>query len=97
MKRATRWLIRIAAGLAASAAVVWGVDELSFVLNIPSRPQYGSVHVEHYEAVTEKFNLTSYDRLSPEDQRCANALLPHGSSLPCWYVKRHPVQTQHIN
>ena len=73
MKRAKRWLIRIGLGLAASGALVWGVDELSFLLNIPSRPQYGSVHVEHYEAVTEKFNLTSFDRLSPEDQRCANA------------------------
>ena len=62
-------MIRIGVGFAASTALVWGVDELSFVLGIPSRPPYGSVHVEHYEAVTEKFNLTSYDRLSPEEQR----------------------------
>lgn len=91
------WLVRVALGLAMSAAVVSGIDELSFLLNFPRRQPYGSVHVEHYKVVTEKFNLTSWDRMTPEEKRCANSLLPHGGAPPCWYVKRHTVEVQKIN
>ena len=87
-----RWLLTGVAGVAGLCALVYAIDELSFHLNIPARTRYSTIHIERYKVVNEKFNLASWDRLDPVEERCANALLPHSGVRPCWYVSRHTVQ-----
>jgi hypothetical protein len=57
---------------------------------------YGSVTVRHYYAVLQKNGKTVFMFDPPQAWTCVNAVFPHGGSLPCWYLKRHPEQRTDI-
>jgi hypothetical protein len=52
----------------------------------------GSIHRTRLLAIADKGGKTEFqvDEIHPEeDVPCANALFPHASQNPCWYVVRH--------
>jgi hypothetical protein len=53
---------------------------------------YGSVTVDHYDAIPQKNGKTQFIFDPPGPQECVHALFPHADSLPCWYLSRYPEQ-----
>lgn len=72
-------------------------DYVSLRYAIPKRPQYGSVVVHTYYAVTLKDKTTEFMFQPPAPQECVNALLPHFGDQPCWYLSRHTRQRINID
>jgi hypothetical protein len=83
-----------------SILTVVTVTALAFVLDYAvfrvrvaaNRNPYGSVVVEHYDAIPQKSGKTQLIFDPPQPQTCVNALFPHAGSPPCWYLRRHPEQ-----
>lgn len=78
-------------------AICYGLDALSVLAGVPSRPRYSTFTINRFYRVNEKFNKFSLNPLPPVDERCVNALFPHFGSNPCWYVSRHTMQSVEIN
>jgi len=77
--------------------LVFGADYAVFRLRVAAnRNAYGSVVVRHYYAVLQKNGKTEFLFDAPQPWPCVNALFPHGGSLPCWYLRRHPEQRTDI-
>ena len=87
-----RILVRAALLIAALAAAAYAVDYLSIHLEIPARPQFGSVVVEKHYAFKLKDNKNDLMFAPPQAVKCANSLFPQLGASPCWYLARHPVQ-----
>jgi hypothetical protein len=72
------------------AALVYGLDFAIFrIREATNRNPYGTVMVNHYYAVLLKNGKTQFIFDPPQLQTCVHALLPHGGSMPCWYLSRH--------
>ena len=92
---AVRFLVRVAAALAALFFVIYSVDFTWYHLRVAA-PRLGaptsSVHRLRILAISDKGNKTEYqiDALHPEeDVPCTRTLFPHSNDNPCWYVSRH--------
>ena len=82
--------------VAAVAAVAYGLDYVVFRIRaVTNRNAYGSVIVNHYNAVLQKNGKTIMTFDPPQPWTCVNALFPQ-ESLPCWYLSRHPDQRTNI-
>ena len=85
---------KIAARIAAAVALVgfsiylgdFAIFRYRLVAN---RSPYETVIVRYYYAIQEKNGKTEYDFQPPEQETCANALLPHSGYRPCWYERKH--------
>ena len=78
-------------------ALAFGMDYAVFRIRVAANwNAYGSVTVEHYDAILQKNGKTSFIFDPPGPQTCVNALFPHEGFLPCWYLKRHPEQVTNI-
>ena len=84
----------LAVGLMTIAGLVYGLDYLSVSMGIPKRETFDTIRVEQLYAIPNKWNEVDWSRGNPVMERCVNALFPHYSSRPCWYVKR---DTMHVN
>ena len=83
--------------LLATGALVWIIDFAVFHARITmNRTPYGSVNVNHYDAVLMKNGKTEFIFDPPGPQSCVNALFPHQGMQPCWYLRRHPDQRTDI-
>jgi hypothetical protein len=93
-----RTLVRILAytlaGMLGAFALVYGMDHLSLVYQIPKREPFDTIRVDQLYAIPNKWNEVDWSRGDPVMERCVNALLPHFGSRPCWYVRR---DTMHVN
>jgi hypothetical protein len=79
------------------AALAFGLDWAVFRVRVAANwGPYGSVTVEHYDAVLQKNGKTSFIFDPPGPQTCVNSLFPHAGDLPCWYLRRHPEQVTNI-
>jgi len=84
---------RIAFGVAAAGALLYGGDYLALRLRIPgNREPFGAVDVQRSYTVPLKSGRTEYYFDPPVPQRCVNSLFPHFGSPPCWYLRRHTRQ-----
>jgi hypothetical protein len=80
-----------------AAILVYGLDYAVFrVRAATNRNAYGSVIVNHYDAVLQKNGKTQFIFDPPQAQTCVHALFPHEGWLPCWYLSRHPDQRTDI-
>ena len=80
-----------------SAALAYGLDYTVFKIRAATnRNAYGSVTVNHYDAILQKNGKTQLIFDPPQAQTCVNALFPHSGWLPCWYLSRHPDQRTDI-
>ena len=92
-----RILATIALVVIAVAVLVYAGDYAVWRLRVATnRNPYGSVTVTHYYAVLQKNGKTTFTFDPPQPWACANSLFPHGGSLPCWYLTRHPEQRTDI-
>jgi hypothetical protein len=95
-----RWrriLFLVPMGAAALAALVYAGDYGVFKFRVGmKRSPYGSVAVQHFDAVLKKNGRTEFLFDPPAPQTCVNALLPHEGFLPCWYLTRHREQGTNI-
>lgn len=82
---------------AAAAILIYSLDDLSARFGISSRPQYSTVTIRRYYFINEKYNKFSYEPAPSIEERCVNALFPHPGARPCWYVRRHTLQTIEVN
>jgi len=61
-----------------------------------NRQPFGSITVEHYDAVAHKDGKAELIFDPPVQQTCVNAVFPHAGNPPCWYLSRHAEQRTDI-
>jgi hypothetical protein len=61
-----------------------------------NRQPFGTVTVEHYDAVAHKDGKAELIFDPPVQQTCVHALFPHAGNPPCWYLSRHAEQRTDI-
>jgi hypothetical protein len=79
------------------ACVLYGLDYLSALAGVPSRPRYETVTINRFFFINEKYDKFSYEPIPSVQETCVNALLPEIGARPCWYVRRHRVETIAVN
>src|SRR5690349_3322687 len=95
--RVRRVLAFSALSVLGAALMVFASDYLVFRVRAAAGwNAFGSVTVEHYDAVAQKNGKTQFIFDPPGPQPCVNALFPHSGLLPCWYLRRHPEQRTDI-
>ena len=96
-ERLRRILLRTVLSIVAFAVLAFLADLGMFRIRVwTHRNPYGSVMVTHYYAVLQKNGKTQFIFDPPQPWTCVNALFPHGGSLPCWYLEKHPEQRTDI-
>lgn len=96
-ERLRRIVLGAILGLVGLAAVAFLADLAVFRIRVSTnRNAYGTVTVSHYYAVLQKNGKTQFIFDPPQPWTCVNALFPHGGSLPCWYLTKHPEQRTDI-
>ncbi|MFZ0562384.1 MAG: hypothetical protein WAM43_12290 [Terriglobales bacterium] len=60
------------------------------------RQPFGSITVEHYDAVAHKDGKAELIFDPPVQQTCVHAVFPHRGNPPCWYLSRHAEQRTDI-
>jgi hypothetical protein len=88
-----RMLIITVLTLACCAAIIYGGDYglLRYKMG-KGHEVIASVPIYRYYAVPEKNNRTEFISADPDTVKCIEALFPHLSYAPCWYVRRHADQ-----
>jgi hypothetical protein len=61
-----------------------------------NRQPFGSVTVEHYDAVEHKDGKAELIFDPPVQQTCVHSLFPYAGDPPCWYLSRHAEQKTDI-
>ena len=83
--------------LIALVAIVYGADYGVFEYRVVTKRQpFGSVTVEHYDAVEHKDGKAELIFEPPVQQTCVHSLFPHAGDPPCWYLTRHTEQKTDI-
>jgi hypothetical protein len=96
-ERLRRILLRTVLSVVAVAVLTFLADLAVFRIRVwIHRNPYGSVMVTHYYAVPQKNGKTQFIFDPAQPWTCVNALFPHGGSLPCWYLQKHPEQRTDI-
>jgi hypothetical protein len=78
--------------LFAAAAFVILVYAFDYIYARVRKAPFASVRIDQYYAVTEKFNMTAYERGTAVTERCVYSLFPHFGNSPCWYLMRHTLR-----
>jgi hypothetical protein len=92
-----RLLFAVALSGVAIVLVSYAGDYIVFRLRAGlNRNPYGSVTVQHFDAVLKKNGKTEFLFDPPQAQTCVNALFPHEDFAPCWYLNRHREQETNI-
>jgi hypothetical protein len=61
-----------------------------------NRQPFGSVSVEHYDAVLHKDGKSEFIFDPPVQETCVHSLFPHAGDPPCWFLSRHAEQRTDI-
>jgi len=71
-------------------AIAYVLDYVVFKYRLATKGQvFGSVTVEHYDAVLHKDGKSELIFDPPVQQTCVHSLFPHAGDQPCWYLSRH--------
>lgn len=84
-----RALGKMLVGLGLIALIAWLGDALALYVK---KHQYGTVQVNRYYVVAEKYGKYDYSIAPPVLERCVYALFPHEGSQPCWYLEKHQLR-----
>jgi hypothetical protein len=57
-----------------------------------NRQPFGSVSVEHYDAVLHKDGKSELIFDPAVQETCVHSLFPHAGDPPCWFLSRHAEQ-----
>jgi len=78
-------------------AILYGADYCVFRYRLATgRQPFGSVTVEHYEAVAHKDGKAELIFNPPVQETCVHSLFPHAGDPPCWFLSRHTEQRTDI-
>lgn len=78
-------------------ALAYAADYCVFRYRVATNRQpFGSITVEHYDAVAHKDGKAELIFDPPVQQTCVHSLFPHAGNLPCWYLSRHAEQRTDI-
>ena len=84
--------------LLAGAGILYGFDYLSAKYGIPGNRQvFDTIRVDQLYTVPNKWGEIEWSHGDPVMERCVYALFPHFGSRPCWYVKRHTMNTNRLS
>jgi len=89
MKKLMRILERGAMGVLIAALLLWVGDWAVFAVRAARGNGYDQVQVQQFLSTALKGNKTEFDYLGTAQVSCVRALLPHGGTSPCWWVRRH--------
>ena len=81
--------LKICLALAALCALLYGVDDVSARLRGKPTEQ---MKVDRIYSAVNHWNQVEYSVGTPEMQTCVDALLPHFGYMPCWYLRKHPIE-----
>ena len=91
MKRILKLALAV---LAAATAVLYGFDYVSAKYAIPNHRQvFDDVRVDQLYTAPNIYGEIEWSRGDPVLETCVNSLFPHFGYNPCWYVKRHTMNT----
>ncbi len=95
------WLGRIARrsflGGMGLLAIAYGADYGVFRYRLATgRQPFGSVTVEHYDAVQHKDGKSELIFNPPVLETCVHSIFPHAGDTPCWFLSRHAEQRTDI-
>jgi len=94
---ARSFLWRFLSALVAFLLIAYLADYCVFRYRVSANRQpFGSVTVEHYDAVAHKDGKAELIFNPPVQQTCVNAVFPHAGNPPCWYLSRHAEQRTDI-
>lgn len=82
--------VRTLAYLVSAALTTYALDTAFWSWYPFTGRQFSSFPVRKVYAVKQKNGSTSFLFDDPAPESCVNALFPHSSASPCWYVSRHP-------
>jgi hypothetical protein len=77
--------------------IAYGADYGVFQYRLATKRQpFGSITVEHYDAVEHKDGKAELIFEPPVQQTCVHSLFPHAGDPPCWFLSRHAEQKTDI-
>ena len=88
-----RWTQRLLLAVLSTFLVSYCGDWAFFMLR--GQPQ-DQITVNKYLTLPLKDNKVEYDYEGTLPLSCAKALYPRNGSTPCWYLRRHPSQVDHL-
>ncbi len=89
--------LRSLLAILALAAIAYAADYGVFEYRLATKRQpFGTVTVEHYDAVEHKDGRAELIFEPPVQQTCVHSLFPHAGDPPCWYLTRHTEQKTDI-
>ena|SRR5579863_51233 len=91
------FLKRALAGAVLLGLIVWAADWLLLRNKIARDAGYGEVEVRYRLAIHLKNKRIEQRIEKPQMVECVESLLPHYNEEPCWYLARHPDQTQEFD
>ena len=78
-------------------AIAYGADYCLFRYRLATgRQTFGSVTIEHYDAVQHKDGKSELIFDPPVQQACVHNLFPQAGYTPCWFLRRHTEQRTDI-
>jgi hypothetical protein len=81
------------AGVTLLLGITYAADYCVFRYRLATKGQpFGSVTVEHYDAVPRKDGKTELIFDPPVQKTCVRSLFPHAGDPPCWFLSRHAEQ-----
>lgn len=94
---ARRFIWRLLLALVVLLLIAYIGDYCVFRYRVSANRQpFGSVTVEHYDAVAHKDGKAELIFDPPVQQTCVHAVFPHSGNPPCWYLSRHAEQRTDI-
>ena len=86
LRKFALWGCLVLAGL---AAFTYAADDLWARFRGQPTEQ---MKVGRYYAAMNHWNEVEYSVGTPTMETCVDALMPHFGYVPCWYLRRHPIQ-----
>jgi hypothetical protein len=93
LKIVGRWLFRVIVALMAATVVLYAIDWAAYKL---TGSRQSTVTVSRTMVVPLNNKDQEYDYLGTSNVPCSISLFPQGGNDPCWYLRRHPTQTQNL-
>jgi hypothetical protein len=88
-----QWVLRVMVGLMGTTVALYVIDWAAYKLT--GSPQ-STVTVSRTMEVPLNNKQQEFDYLGTSDVPCSISLFPQGGNDPCWYLRRHPTQTQKV-
>jgi hypothetical protein len=90
MRKIRKTALQVCLALAIFGALLYAADDLAARFRGQPTEQ---LKIDPVYADINRFNQVEYSAGIPYMATCVDALLPHFGYSPCWYLRRHTLQT----